>query len=192
MSKKHAVEICEDDYFDELEDDAGDEEDLTSVQKVWRARQVAVLFCTGKNFSEIAEDLEVTRDTIKRWFNTSECQKVISKIQNSDIKLARNSLREVLPDFCKRLKEDIQNEGDNTYQAMKLYAKVMGLDERQKGADSALASYEEVMRLIFGDDDDDAIPEVPPTPKLLSDKPETNSHDDDDEEEDSSEVTDDS
>jgi len=187
MSKDPAVEVYDDDdeFFDTEED-----EELTSVQKVWRARQVAVFFCTGKNFEDIAQELEVTADTVRRWFNTPECQKVINKIQHSDIKLARNSLREVLPDFCDRLKTDIQNEGDNTYQAMKLYAKVMGLDERQKGTDAALSNYEEVMRMVFGDDDEDDITEIAHPSQLLSETTETNSHDDDDEEEASSEVDD--
>lgn len=156
---------------DDIDENANVDE-LTSVQKAWRCRQVAVLFCYNHNLSEIADALEVQPITVKRWFESPECQRYIVKIQQSDIKLAQNSIRDVLPDFCERLKSDVRDDNKNSYKAMNLIAKIMGLTEGGKTKESTLTNYEQILRILVGDisDKGDTLPILPPHPvKLVTD-----------------------
>ncbi len=164
MAKKVVTAVTTDPVLNE------NPQEMTLSQKAIRARQVAVLFYGGLTFTEIAEELGMAPDTVSKIYNGPDCQQVLAQIQSSDLNFVQSNLREVLPEFCDRLREDISDpESPDKYSAMRLVAKIFGFDQPKKGDKSAVANYGQALQALLGnsmkqlpagDDEDDDFIEV--------------------------------
>lgn len=129
---------------------AASDEEVTPTQRRQRCRQIAVLWSCGLNFVQIAEQLGCSDQTVRNYFKLQECQDDLRTIQNSDLDFVRTNLRPLLPEMCKRLKEDIEDESSpDKYRAMKFLCQIFGFSAEAKPQVAGVGNYEMAIQALL-------------------------------------------
>jgi len=112
-------------------------------------RKAALLAYTGSSCAEIAEQLGVTANTIAKWLASPFCSDLMNTFSNSDREYVKESLAEAIEPMCARLREDIQNNTPNCYDAIKIVSKIYGLTEKAERREG-LKTYTDLLATLVG------------------------------------------
>lgn len=133
------------------------ENEAKQTREKIRAQAIAVMVTNGSTLVEIAKELSISKTTVSKYFRSVTCQRMIKAIQANDLNACRIATRPALDAMCKRLKDDIENNTPDCYQAIKYMFKLFGFDEQRKPKDNAMSTYESLLECLLGDDDEDAV-----------------------------------
>lgn len=122
--------------------------------KLAQMRKAAMLAYAGSNLVEVGEQLGVAAATVSKWLKSAFCIDLLNKFHNSDREAVKDQLRQVLPDMCETLINDIRDNTDFKYKAIDKVCKIFELSGKQEKTDG-ISAYKDLVDTLFGEEDDE-------------------------------------